>query len=88
MIIETRERTWRKREYQRTVYLTSRGITDLLYLKYGLEDYDQNEKKEKIDRIIDRYILVLWRLGDRTEPYKQFKEKILKQKIEDHGLEE
>ena len=82
------ERTWSKKDYKHTIGISSRGITDLLHLKYGLEDYNQDEQKEIIDRVIDRQVRVLWRLGDRIEPYKQFKEKLLKQKIEDYGLEE
>lgn len=88
MANEMVERTWNMREYQHTIGLATRGITDLLHLKYGLEDYDQDEQKEIIDRVIDRYVRVLWRLGNRIEPYEQFKEKCLKQKIEDFGLEE
>lgn len=85
---ETIERTWSMKDYQHTIGISSRGITDLLHLKYGLEDYNQDEQKEIIDRVIDRQVRVLWRLGDRIEPYEQFKEKLLKQKIEDYGLEE
>lgn len=85
---ETVEMEWSMKEYQHTIGLSSRGITDLLYLKYGLEDYDQNEQKEIIDRVIDGCVQILWRLSNRIEPYKQFKKKYLKQKIEDYGLEE
>ena len=82
------EKTWSMKDYQRIIGITSRGITDLLYLKYGLEDYNQDEQKDIINWVIDRMVNVLWMLGDRIEPYKQFKGKLLKQKIEDHGLEE
>lgn len=82
------EKTWSMKDYQHTIGIASRGITDLLYLKYGLEDYTQDEQKDIINWAIDRQVAVLWRLGDRIEPYKQFKEKLLKQKIEDHGLGE
>ena len=84
---ETIERTWSMTEYQHTIGLVGRGITDLLYLKYGLEDYTKDEQEKILNRVIDRYVRVLWGIGEKKEPYKQFKENYLKPKIEAWGLE-